>query len=124
MKQVLKAAHGGPIWEHRPRHPHAPKDSDHPAGAGFTDAESRIMKVGSVQHFEQAYNAQTAVEVDSRLIIAGQVVAAPNDKEELAPTLGTLDPVIESVGTVLINSGFYSEAAVKAVERSSSGALA
>lgn len=82
------------------------------------------MKAGSGQHFEQAYNAQAAVEVDSRLIIAGQVVDAPNDKQELQPTLGALDPVIESVGVVLIDSGFYSEAAVKAVESSSSGALA
>ena len=98
-----------------------PKDSDQ---FNFTDAESRIMKAGSGQHFEQSYNAQAAVEVDSRLIIAGQVVAAPNDKQELQPTLGTLDPVIESVSQVLIDSGFYSEAAVKAVEGSSSGALA
>jgi hypothetical protein len=74
------------------------------------------MKAGSGQHFEQSYNAQAAVEVDSRIIIAGQVVDAPNDKQELQPTLGTLAPVIESVSQVLIDSGFYSEAAVKAVE--------
>ncbi len=98
-----------------------PKDSDQ---FNFTDPESRIMKAGGGQHFEQAYNAQAAVEVDSRLIIAGQVVDAPNDKEQLQPTLGTLAPVIESVGTVLIDSGFYSEAAVKAVESSSRAALA
>lgn len=98
-----------------------PKDSDQ---FNFTDPESRIMKSGGGQHFEQAYNAQAAVEVDSRLIIAGQVVDAPNDKEELQPTLGTLDPVVESVSAVLIDSGFYSEAAVKAVESSSGGALA
>lgn len=105
-----------------PQPPQAgPKDSDQ---FNFTDPESRIMKSGSGQHFEQAYNAQAAVEVDSRLIIAGEVVAAPNDKEQLQPTLSTLAPVIESVGTVLIDSGFYSEVAVKAVEGSSSAALA
>lgn len=105
-----------------PQPPQAgPKDSDQ---FNFTDPESRIMKSGSGQHFEQAYNAQAAVEVDSRLIIAGEVVAAPNDKEQLQPTLSTLAPVIESVGTVLIDSGFYSEAAIKAVEGSSSAALA
>ena len=76
------------------------------------------MKSGSGQHFEQAYNAQAAVEADSRLIIAGQLVDASNDKEQLAP-------VIESVGTVLVDSGFYSEAAVKTVEEgTASGALA
>jgi transposase len=77
-----------------------PRDSDQ---FNFTDPESRIMKAGSGQHFEQAYNAQAAVEVDSRLIIAGQVVDAPNDKQELQPALGTLDPVIESVSQVLID---------------------
>lgn len=97
-----------------------PRDSDQ---FNFTDPESRIMKAGGGQHFEQAYNAQAAVEVDSRLIIAGQVVAAPNDKEPLQPTLSTLAPVIESVDKVLADSGFYSEAAVQAVESSSSGAL-
>lgn len=81
------------------------------------------MKAGSGQHFEQAYNAQAAFEVDSRLIIAGQVVDALNDKEQLQPTRGTLAPVINSVSTVLMDSGFYSEAAVKAVEGSGEGAL-
>ena len=86
--------------------------------------ERSDSKAGSGAHFEQAYNAQAAVEVDSRLIVAGQVVDAPNDKQELSPTLSTLDPVIESVDHVLVDSGFYSEAAVKTVEGSSSGALA
>lgn len=104
--------------------PKPPQEGPEPSDQfNFTDSESRIMKAGSGQHFEQSYNAQAGVEVDSRLIIAGQVVDAPNDKQELTPTLGTLDPVIESVSQVLIDSGFYSEAAVKAVESSESGAL-
>lgn len=105
-----------------PKPPQAePQSSDQ---FNFTDPESRIMKSGSGQHFEQAYNAQAAVEVNSRLIIAGEVVDAPNDKEQLQPTLSTLVPVIQSVSQVLIDSGFYSEAAVKAVESAESGALA
>ncbi|MBA4147547.1 MAG: IS5/IS1182 family transposase, partial [Verrucomicrobia bacterium] len=43
----------------------------------FTDPESRIMKAGSGQHFEQSYNAQAAVEVDSRL---------PNDIQSVKDT--------------------------------------
>src|ERR1039457_7127016 len=46
----------------------------------FTDEESRIMKAGNGPHFEQAYNAQAAVEIESRLIVAAPVVNAPNDK--------------------------------------------
>lgn len=104
--------------------PKPPQEGPEPSDQfNFTDSESRIMKAGSGQHFEQSYNAQAGVEVESRLIIAGQVVDAPNDKQELPPTLGTLDPVIESVSQVLIDSGFYSEAAVKAVESAEGGAF-
>jgi hypothetical protein len=42
------------------------------------------------------------------------VSGAPNDQQPLAPALGALSPVVESVGAVLIDSGFYSEAAVAA----------
>jgi transposase len=82
----------------------------------FTDAESRVMKTGG--GFEQAYNAQAAVEIQSRLIVSPTVSDAPNDKEELVPTLGCVSPVVESIGAVLIDSGFYSEAAVAAAEQS------
>ncbi|MEA3210222.1 MAG: hypothetical protein QOE70_3279 [Chthoniobacter sp.] len=40
----------------------------------FTDPESRIMKAGSGDHFEQAYNAQAAVDTES-LLIAGTRVS-------------------------------------------------
>lgn len=82
----------------------------------FTDAESRVMKTGG--GFEQAYNAQAAVEIQSRLVVSPTVSDAPNDKEELVPTLGCVSPVVESIGAVLIDSGFYSEAAVAAAEQS------
>jgi transposase len=87
----------------------------------FTDPESRIMKAGSGQHFEQSYNAQAAVEVDSRLIVGERVTPAPNDKEELAPTVATIATPVESVAAVLVDSGFYSQAAVAAVEQNAQG---
>ncbi len=90
-----------------------PQDKDQ---YNFTDPESRIMKAGSGGHFEQSYNAQAAVEIDSRLIVAQLVSDAPNDKEQLVPTLQTLSPVVESVAAVLVDSGFYSEEAVKKIE--------
>ena len=80
----------------------------------LTDPESRIMKTGS--GFEQSYNAQAAVEVESRLLVSQAVTDAPNDKEQLEPTLAATSPVIESIAAVLVDSGFYSEAAVAAVE--------
>ena len=87
----------------------------------FTDPESRIMKAGNGDHFEQAYNAQAAVEVESRLIVGEAVSNAPNDKEQLVPTVGAIVPAAGSVDTVLADSGFFSERAVKAVEQSADG---
>jgi hypothetical protein len=79
------------------------------------------MKAGNGQHFEQCYNAQAAVEVDSRLIVGQRVSQAPNDKQELAPTVAAVAAPVESVATVLADSGFYSEKAVRAVEQDAAG---
>lgn len=87
----------------------------------FTDAESRIMKAGNGPHFEQAYNAQAAVEIESRLIVAAPVVNAPNDKEQLAPTFAAIVAEAGPVAEVLIDSGFVSEKAVKQIEVNADG---
>ena len=54
---------------------------DPKAQYNFTDPESRIMKAGDGQHFEQAYNAQAAVN-EQMLIVGERLSIAPNDKEE------------------------------------------
>src|SRR5215203_5566408 len=87
----------------------------------FSDPESRIMKAGTGDHFEQAYNAQAAVEVQSRLIVGQRVCTAPNDKEQLVPTLAAVIPALGPVAQVLNDSGFVSEAAVRAVEQDAQG---
>jgi transposase len=87
----------------------------------FTDEESRIMKAGNGQHFEQAYNAQAAVEIASRLIVGAPVVNAPNDKEQLAPTFAAIVAEAGPVAEVLIDSGFVSEQAVKQIECDADG---
>src|SRR5690606_17132742 len=86
----------------------------------FTDPQSRVMKTSS--GFEQSYNAQAGVEVESRLIVSQRVSDAPNDKEQLVPGIEAISPVIQSVSAVLIDSGFYSEAAVAKAEQSGRGA--
>jgi hypothetical protein len=87
----------------------------------FTDPESRIMKAGTGDHFTQAFNAQAAVEVDSRLIVGQRVCTAANDKEQLVPTLAAVVPAAGPVAQLLIDSGFVSIAAVQAVERDAQG---
>ena len=80
----------------------------------YTDPESRIRKVrGGV---EQSYNAQAAVEVTTMLIVGAQVTDQANDKHQLGPTLAAVSPVINQVGNVLVDSGYYSENAVQIVE--------
>lgn len=108
----------------KPRGPQPKEPSPQPKPSdqyNFTDPESRIMKAGSGQHFEQSYNAQAAVEVDSRLIVGERVSQAPNDKQELVPTVAAISQPVESVAAVLTDSGFYSQAAVQTVERTGAG---
>lgn len=87
----------------------------------FTDPESRIMPE-SGGGFEQCYNAQAGVEVNSRLIVGVAITQAVNDKQLLAPGLAM---IVEALGTapaqVLIDSGYVSEAAVAAAERDAQG---
>jgi transposase len=80
----------------------------------FTDPESRIMKAGG--SFEQSFNAQAAVEVESMIIVGQHVTDAPNDKEQLAPGLDTVSPEVGKVSQVLIDTGYYSERAVTEAE--------
>lgn len=87
----------------------------------FTDPESRIMKAGNGQHFEQSFNAQAAVEVESRLIVGERVSQAPNDKQELGPTVASIPAEAGKVGAVLTDNGFYSEKAVEQIEQNASG---
>lgn len=96
-----------------------PRDKDQ---FNFTDPESRIMK--TPDGFGQSYNAQAAVEIESRLLVGVNVSDAPNDKGQLKPTLEAVSPVIESVEAVLVDSGYYSAAAVAGVEQPSEGKAA
>jgi transposase len=84
----------------------------------FTDEESRIMP--TKDGFQQAYNAQAGVETTSRLIVGARVTQAPNDKQQLVPTLGAVKQHI-SPATVLVDSGFVSETAVTQIERETPG---
>jgi transposase len=108
----------------KPRGPGPKPPSDTPAPQAqynFTDPQSGIMKAGSGQHFEQSYNAQAAVD-EAMLIVGERVSTAANDKQELAPTAAAISPVVApAVKTILVGSGFYSEAAVQAVEQKPDG---
>ncbi|MBV5326517.1 MAG: IS1182 family transposase [Chlorobium sp.] len=82
----------------------------------LTDEESRIMPV-SGGGFEQTYNAQAAVDIESKLIVAAHITQQSNDKQELVPTLKNLADLPKQLGTVtelLADSGYFSETNVNA----------
>jgi len=99
-----------------PPAPPAPKDQ-----YNFTDPESRIMPAGGKARFEQAYNAQAAVEIESRLIVGQHVTQDTNDKRQLVPTLAAIAPVVANVKEVLVDSGFVTEAAITQLENDETG---
>jgi transposase len=121
-KQAQRQAQREAGQKPRGAEPTPPSQTPDPkAQYNFTDPESRIMKAGNGSHFQQAYNAQAAV--DERMLIVGERVSvAPNDKEQLVPTVAAISPVVaEEVKAVLVDSGFYSQAAVAAVEQPAEG---
>ena len=82
----------------------------------LTDEELRIMPVAD-GGFEQCYNAQAVVAADSLLVIAADVVQAPNDKQQIEPMLGKIAELpaeLGKVGELLADNGYFSEANVNA----------
>jgi hypothetical protein len=78
------------------------------AQTNFTDPDSRIMWDNSAKSFEQAYNAQAVVDGDRQVIVAAAVTQ--NDKEQLVPMLGGVEPRADA--------GYFSARAVGVPRRS------
>lgn len=81
----------------------------------LTDDESRIMPVPG-GGFDQCYNAQASVDVDSLLIVGQHLSQHPNDKQEIAPALAALTALPETLGTVdgvLADAGYFSQGNVE-----------
>lgn len=82
----------------------------------LTDEESRIMKVAG-GGYEQCYNGQIAVDMDSMLIVTANTVQACNDKQQVEPMLQQLKalPVeLGKPGNLVADTGYFSEANVNA----------
>jgi hypothetical protein len=90
-----------------------PKSKDQ---VNLTDSESRIMPSSS-GGFEQSYNGQAAVDVDSMLIVENHITQQSNDKLELAPAVESLCSLPDSLGvvdTLLADAGYFSQNNVEA----------
>lgn len=88
-----------------------PRDRDQ---VNLTDRESRIMPTPS-GGFEQGYNGQASVDVDTMLIVGEHVSQNTNDKQEVGPALEGLSRLADTIGEVealLADTGYFSEANV------------
>lgn len=88
-----------------------PKDRDQ---VNITDAESRIMKTGN--GFDQCYNAQAAVDIQSMLIVMADVTIHTNDKKEIEPAIKNLEKLprdIAEIDTILADTGYHSAANIE-----------
>jgi len=85
-----------------------PKSKDQ---VNLTDSESRIMPSPS-GGFDQSYNAQASVDVDSMLIVENHITQKSNDKLELVPAVESLCSLPDSlgaVGSLLADTGYFSQ---------------
>jgi hypothetical protein len=74
----------------------------------FTDPESRIMKTGG-NNFEQAFNAQAAVDTETLLIVGEYVTDAPTDKQQLIPALECIPEEVATPENILVDTGYYGD---------------
>jgi transposase len=97
--------------------PEPPAEGPRPTDQiNLTDDESRIMPVSGIG-FEQCYNAQAVVAEGSLLVIATNVVRAPNDKQQLEPMLAKINALPKDLGkadVMLGDNGYFSAANVTA----------
>ena len=92
-----------------------PKSKDQ---INLTDSESRIMPSHG-KGFEQAYNGQAAVDVESMLIVENHITQKSNDKLEVTPAVENLIHLPDNLGKVeklLADTGYFSEGNVKKCE--------
>jgi transposase len=101
------------------REPKPPEPGPRPKDqVNLTDEESRIMPTAS-KGFEQAYNAQAAVDVNTMLIVEDHISQSLNDKQEISPALSGLNLLPAELGKVekiLADAGYYSEDNVSVCE--------
>ena len=85
----------------------APRAEDQ---VNLTDDESRIMKVAG-GGFEQCYNAQAMVDIETMLIVVSEVTQAANDRQQVEPMIARLRALpagLNAPATRLADTGYFS----------------
>lgn len=119
QRRVREAESGKKIGGKEPRKPPEKAEPSDKDQVNLTDEESRIMPYRG--GFEQAYNAQIAVDLDSFLVVENHITQAANDKLEVNPALERLKALPEEIGrleALLADAGFCSKNNVELCENS------
>ena len=91
---------------------------DDKAQVNFTDSESRIMKFGNSNNFEQSYNLQAAVDTDSKMIVGTYPTQKCNDKAELKNCVESVPEELEKEEKVFVcaDTGYFSSSLIEKTE--------
>ena len=105
------------IQEKMPKEPENKVDDK--AQVNFTDSESRIMKFGNSNNFEQSYNLQAAVETDSKMIVGTYPTQKCNDKAELKNCVESVPEELEKEENVFVcaDTGYFSSSLIEKTEK-------
>lgn len=82
------------------------------------EARAAVRAVAERVDYGEKKAGREAMREQGKSPVTKRVSQAANDKRELVENVRAIDPVIQSVGTVLIDSVFVSVAAVTEVETS------
>jgi hypothetical protein len=112
QRRAKERKRGAPYRRAKPK---APSRKIRPeAQVNLTDPESRIMP--SNAGFVQAYNAQSAIDTESRLMVSTLASQSPTDRTLLDPMIESLKALPEELGHVselLADAGYFSAANVE-----------
>lgn len=115
-RKAKEEERGRKLGGRKPKEPECgPRDKDQ---VNFTDGESRIMPV-SGGSFEQTYNAQASVDMDTLLVVGNHITQQPNDKQEITSAVEELAKLPEEIGdaeNVAADSGYLSKENVETLE--------
>jgi transposase len=82
----------------------------------FTDPDSRIMKNSNNKGFDQHYNAQVAVDQDSRLIVGNTLSNHASDREEAIPTVDAIPTKVGKPKAAALDNGYWSPTNVEGLQ--------
>jgi len=99
-------------WSKNEKGDVVPKDKTR---RNLTDPESRLMMDTTTNSYQQAYSTQIAVDAEAQIIVATRVTPAPNDQEQLVPTVLEVKKNLGQLpATVSADAGYFSSAVVTA----------